>query len=205
MHHRFTHSNLWLSDRMGLRILVLTVSLLFITGALPGCTLIRQAFAPEPLPVLDVRTFNRNVSLRHRVRITYGEKEFSLQTIIERNEDRMVIVGLSSYSTTLFTIRIHRRKLDIESDTDLPIDLERFATDLQWALWPSVADRENLSVRTDDANGGVQRTIFRNNERIATISADKKPPWTGGVTFTRTAAYTMELSLLSREPLTSTP
>ena len=205
MSYRFSLSKQGRPLRKMLHPAILLLTIFLITAALPGCTLVRQAFAPEPLPVLDVRTFDRNVSLRHRVSITYGERNFTLQTITERNDDRMVIVGLSSYSTTLFTIRIHRTSLDVESNGDLPLDLRRFATDLQWALWPSISERDGITVQTDEVDGGIKRTLFRDGGRIGTITASKQPPWTGDITFTRAAGYSMNLSLLTEEPISSTP
>ncbi len=174
---------------------------LMVWMALSGCTVIQQAFSPEPLPVLEPSTFEQSVSLRHRVTIASGDQEFSFQSITEFREDRMVIVGLSSYSTTLFTIEVVEDEVRVQSKTDLPLNLEKFATDMQWVLWPDPPEIEGIRVESERNGSGFTRTIYRNGEYIGTVQAVKPPPESSKMTYRKQGGDTLRLKLLSSEDI----
>lgn len=170
---------------------------------LSGCVLVRSAFAPEPLPVLNTNLPNAGVTLRQRIKMTYGEKSFSFQAVVELHNDRMVVAGISSYSTTLFTLRIQDGTVHVDKQADIPFDLTRLATDLQWSLWPRIPDRRGFTIRERETEQGLERTIVRNGSPAGTVHARKRPPWSGNVRFVHPDGYTMHIKFISKRPLSN--
>jgi len=164
--------------------LIIPVLILFFTGACshnrvaPGMLTLTDDIS---MRLLSPASFGKNLSLTQSIEFQYQGETRELLTQSEFSKQQLVVVGLTTTGTRLFTISYDGERLNSEGYSEITENLQPkyMLADIQLSLWPveivnqqlqssSICFRKKQCSFTESADK-LQRTLVQNDETILTI------------------------------------
>jgi len=148
----------------------------------------------ESVQLLPIEAWPRDVSLRQRVEIHWGEDDAQsarFEAVLEKRDGTLMLVGLGPMSRPGFVIRATDDGLDVTNrmGRELPFDPAHILADVQRVFYPW--DREVTDVvieETFEADRLVERRFRRSSgEPSGTIRVAFEPGWYAALGVPRSA------------------
>ena len=159
---------------------------LVLTGLLAACasTAVR-APAPDasPWPPLPPATLGAERAANQRLHAAFGDREVSLDCVVQVNTRRLTVIGLVPAGPRLFNIDYDGEHVAAQRSSELPGQLqpEFLLNDLQLTLWPLAALQSAFGHSRWSVTQGDPRTrrLLRDRRLIAEVHYAGADPWNG--------------------------
>ena len=121
------------------------ISLLLASLTLGGCALLRPAPvrqpAAAPRPTLSADTLGTSQIARQVVHAAFGERDATLQCVLQVTPERIALVALNAVGLRLFSVTVANGQTTVERAPGVPdnVQPERILADIQLAYWPLAA------------------------------------------------------------------
>ena len=158
-----------------------SLALLMCSGLAACCTAIPHNDAlMKPLPPASLGSSR---SARQLLRGAFGDREASLQAVVDVNPQRITVVGLTAMGNRVFSVSYDGSSLKSDTSPLAPKQLqpERVLVDMQLVLWPYAALQQALDGSHWQLSEPAERTrrLRRDGKLIAEIHYADTDAWRG--------------------------
>ncbi len=154
----------------------------------------KQALANDiEIPLLEPESFGEKMSLTQSLEFEYNGNMKELLIQSEFTDERILVVGLTTNGTRLFSISYDGTNLNSEGYTDENKNLQSryMLMDMQLSLWPfevvnkhlnkTVSCFKNNQCQFFESENKLERTLKQNGKTMLIINYQSKPPYKGKI------------------------
>lgn len=150
--------------------------MLLIFLSLSGCSRLQtkqELITPDTIPLLKPIAPARRVI--QNINVQWQENEANLLCVLELNQHRIAIAGLTPQGMSLFNLSYDGNTLDMTQSPLLPkqVSPENIVKDVQLAFWPVDLIQKQLSTPWRLVATDKQRHLFAGNQLIAEVNVLK--------------------------------
>lgn len=147
------------------------------------------------IQLLSPASFGENISLSQSIEFQYKGKMRELLVQSEFSKEKVVVVGLTTTGTRLFSIIYDGVDLEIEEYSEIKENLQPryMLADMQLSLWPfdiieqhlNTTSRcfKNLQCKFIESEDKLKRTLVKNGEIISLIRYHSTPHYADRIEF----------------------
>jgi hypothetical protein len=163
-----------------------TALLLALLGAGGCATLSATPAVPlATLPPLPAASLGQTRSAQQVLHAAFGEREATLQCVVDVTPQRMNVIALNAVGMRLFSVTVEGERVSVERAPGVPeqVQPEQILRDIQLAYWPLAilqAAYLNTSWEVSEPFAGTRR-LRRDGRLIAEVhyAQPGKDPWRG--------------------------
>ena len=157
---------------------------------LTACQHFGSTLPPQIKPLLQLSTadLHREISVVQKVSANYQGHQQSFIAQLEITKKELVMVGMTEFGATLFTLRYDNQTIDYQPSSllKMPMDPGFLLSDLQLIFWPresiQAALGNDLLLRQSEVAPFERQLLIAGQEAI-TIHYTDKQRWLGKVSF----------------------
>ncbi len=147
------------------------------------------------MQLLSPGSFGQNLSLTQSIEFQYDGKMRELLIQSEISNEKMVVVGLTTNGTRLFTVNFDGNLLKSEeiSEIENKLQLQYMLADIQLSLWPLAVIQRHLQTTSDcfkkdhckfvESANKLKRTLIANGKSILIINYESIPYYKSRIEF----------------------
>jgi len=131
---------------------------------LPSCAwlpIAPRAIGRCPGPLVSTRDIEGSFVLQHRLRVRAEGVDFPLQTVLQKQDEELVFIGMSPLGAKLFTLKQHETDTEVDAlpAAVLPIPPLNLLSDLHRLLYPEKTKESDAQVEVLRHAGGAHALV----------------------------------------------